>query len=477
MDNHIKTLISQNHLIDLLGIGLTYPIRNLPVKPKNRKVAFDETTFIEIYSSEPNTTYTLHNQDDEPFPGPPRSAVGNGKKLEIETPKITDVTHFKVLATKKTNDGQEISTYLIPARPLVVQVGLDAGIEIKLKDGTDTYPFNSQITIEIPLSQEGVLYRLTDDKKNILSDPVLGNRSVITITSIPVREDTQIIVRAVKPNNPNNPPPMSQWEDLETRLPRILILPDTGLEIKFGNPIPLDFNSATNIEISNTQKSTSYQVFTYLLDDEDYVHNRVTPVNGPDILSFKPAETPRVKVRIPSLPTNWNLPAPFRKLGSKRNGTGSKLTIAIPKQKEDILIIVLAEKKETGLRRTLEQVKMALIKPNTSLSMTPQGTPVPKGQITTIRVQSSQAGIIYQLRNNANTKNVGKAGYHHKNKGIGAARIGLDHVVGIFDTTSALMHTNKLSATTQFKVVAIKAASSVKALMDNDVSVEVNTNS
>ena len=91
---------ARDRLIDLLGIGDTYPISDLNVVADQLKVPFGGTARIPIEYAQEGVTYELCDPRGQPL-GDAFKADGHGGTLAIDTPRVMADVTYRIRATKK----------------------------------------------------------------------------------------------------------------------------------------------------------------------------------------------------------------------------------------------------------------------------------------------------------------------------------------------------------------------------------------
>ncbi len=66
---HIHIRDARDRLIDLLGIGQTYPLRDLTVRDEQLTVAFNTSAKVPIEPSQMDVKYQLYGKDNTPVAG------------------------------------------------------------------------------------------------------------------------------------------------------------------------------------------------------------------------------------------------------------------------------------------------------------------------------------------------------------------------------------------------------------------------
>ncbi len=115
----LRLRAARDRVIDLLGLGETYPIRDLPVPNDRLRVAFNATATIRVEVSEKQLSYGLRDKDGHPAGN---ATIGTGDTLALATPAIRDDITYTVHA--RTPAGREADLFATGN----VKVGLDLTI-------------------------------------------------------------------------------------------------------------------------------------------------------------------------------------------------------------------------------------------------------------------------------------------------------------------------------------------------------------
>ncbi len=203
---------ARDRLIDLLGLGETYPLRDLVVRNEQLMVAFNTPAKIQIENSQKGVLYQLHYKHTPVKKVPGGETIkkeGTGGTIILETYKITEDITFEIFA-KKEQSGKEAYLHQTAA----VKVGIDKSLKAEIQnvpylENTKAITprpritdYGTSVTVKIQKSQEGVDYRLvsTGNTEKVLSKPsdVRGNSDDITLTTELINEDVDIRIRATK---------------------------------------------------------------------------------------------------------------------------------------------------------------------------------------------------------------------------------------------------------------------------------------
>lgn len=213
---HLRLRHARDRVVDLLGLGRTYPLRDLPVPPL-LMVPPDLPAEIALDHAQPDVVYTLCDEDNgapilhlgRPIESEPRADQGT---VVLRTPPVTQDVAYRILATKRAEQGtpQAREAWLhtvvrieegVDPR-LVAQIQgplLDPGAE-RTPSAARLLPHGATVRVDVLASQEGVDYELVDALAPALpiSPPVRGTGGVVTLSFGPAREDLDLRVRATR---------------------------------------------------------------------------------------------------------------------------------------------------------------------------------------------------------------------------------------------------------------------------------------
>jgi hypothetical protein len=345
---------ARNRVIDLLGLGDTYPLTDLPVAAAPPKVTFRDTTQVLIESAQAGVSYQLL----DPAGAALGRAEGSDALLEIKTPPVLENVTFRVRATKKPRrDDLPAQAPLTLDAAAPVKVGLDSSLVIRFKDNpplplldpslVDPPPaaprlvrFGTALEVEIEASQEGVSYTLIIDGRELRDTVRIGNRRTISLPTGALREDAVIQVRATKTLFTDNQP-VVETEPLLARL-FVKVMADPALAVAVAAPQIVDFGQGTALRIANAQPSVLYRAWGARIADASIV--RGDDVRPTDIVVPVPGQ-PDVHVQRPATGPDGPLPTNYRPLGDAlQAGTGGELLLPLPGLTEDTVLLVQATK-------------------------------------------------------------------------------------------------------------------------------------
>lgn len=201
---HFHLRDTRDRLIDLLGLGETYPLQDVAVSER-LTVPFEVSAKISIDPGQPAVEYELHDRDEEPVPSV-FAQTGTGDEILLETPPIVEDVTYKILARKP---GREAYLH----QETTIKVGLDVRLDARilaplLRPLTDKDTWmvghGGQVDVEIVESQEGVDYHLVhlgdagQGPEEVLSQVVRGNRHDIKVRTDSIWEPKVIRIRATR---------------------------------------------------------------------------------------------------------------------------------------------------------------------------------------------------------------------------------------------------------------------------------------
>jgi hypothetical protein len=437
---------ARDRLIDLLGIGETYPLQNVAVSADRLTVAITTSAKISISPGQTDVTYVLRDHTEKTVSA---ETQGTGSETVLTTPPITEDQTFRIFAYKVDTFASKIQRQGYLNQAAEVKVGLDTTLnafsDAPLLDPYDDsaaannpriVAYGASASVKVELSQEGVDYNLvilSGDQETIVSqEDVRGNLSTIVLTSKPLQEDVELRVRATKRFDPEEGR-QNQTALLDARIP-LMVRARSNLAVA-AQPFPLPYGKSAELVIGTTQVSAHYAAYVRTLDDSDFVYGRV-----PD-----PSLLP-VGADIQIASAVWRdgpfiLPDGYIKTGDYHLGTGGELRITLPAMVEDTLVIVEA-RKEHGVAKKVSSVRLqrsaaVLVQPNPSPALTVDASVDNNALPGPILVGGGQPGVFYYFRVGDGAKEILPAAYFHKldafdptsNKGVNQLRIGIDLVL------------------------------------------------
>ena len=427
---------ARDRLIDLLGLGQTYPLRDLPVGDDRFTVPLDQTARIPIERSQRGVIYELRGDGD----GALVTAEGTGETIFLQTPPMRVDTTFRILARKLATTRE---AYLL-AQP-AVKVGLDVNLRARIvnaelldpsvKTATDQaariLAWGASVRVQIDHSQEGVDYHLLQivgGAERRLSDDVRGNLGDIVLSGEPVHEDLELRIRATKQFDPSEHRE-TQTDLLEIALP-LEVQARADLAVAVEPSSVIDFDAEATVRIDSTQVDATYSLYLRTVSDRDFVFD--TAVAG--LLAADVDGEPRVHVVRPPQPPIWEELDGFRPVGTPVSGNGGALRLPLSPLRDDAVILIRAQKEHRqdaaiiASSVQLAQAALILVRPDPRPAV--EVSVVMDGGRTdgTLEITGGQAGVFYEVRRDPDGPPLGLPAYFHKtderdaaaNKGIGA---------------------------------------------------------
>lgn len=418
---------ARDRLIDLLGIGDTYPLTDLHVVADPPKVPYGGTASIQLENAQAGVSYQLCDPEGNSL-GDKFKSDGADTTLGIETPAVLENVTYRILASKQGAAGSTLPAqsprFLNETAP--VKVGIDTSLAISILaaqvlDGTLSdpkpsdariVPYGCSVEVQVDKTQEGVQYSLlgliVDEQEGTESKP--GDLGAVSLQTGPMTEDAVIRVRATKtfPASANRP---DESDLLETRL-HLKVLANPGLAVS-ADPQPIvDYRHGAAIKIADTQGSVFYRAYLRRIPDADFVHGdaggadlATVPVPGwPDVQVQKPPPT------APSAWRTWQTPVGYVALGDGPvPGTGGDLRLAIPSLTDDSLIIVQALKQHRVDADSpdlaiitsavhLNQAAALLVRPDPERVLTLRVPLIGAQTGDSLQVAGGQLGVFYHFR-------------------------------------------------------------------------------
>lgn len=447
---------ARNALIEALGLGETFPLRDLPISVEPPVVPFGGKARLAIDDSERAVIYRLLDQEGQSLPqGVVAEITGTGGLAVFETPAIAEDATFMLGATR--SNGR---TTLLFERASV-KVGLDADLAVAVTP-TALDPLivdhGAVLEIEVGRSQEGVTYRLVgrpvpdpaaaDDAGAVAADIALsagadinGTGGAIRLPSIPLVDDITIHVRASKAFGGRIR--RATQTVLLTRRIRAHVRADIGPAITIVPPV-VDHAGSASLEIAGSQAGVRYTVHARPVADAEF--SRALPPPADTIAVATAADD--VRITAPAPGTIWALPPGFIPVGAAVAGTGAGIGLPLPALIVDQLLIVEAEKRHgsepSGFvsAERLATVAGVLVRPDPQPALVLAAVVV-DGALVRVTAVGGQPGVFYLL---SAAGPLGELYCHQvdpgdgaRNKGVGAIAVSVDFVVaeGVVEATTA----------------------------------------
>ena len=452
---------ARDRLIDLLGIGDTYPLSDLNVVADQLKVPVGGTAKIPIENAQAGVTYELCDPKGQPV-GDRFKADGQDATLVIETPQVKENVTYRIRATKKPSGGTrppQSPRFLDETAP--VEVGLDLTLVIEIASFTTPgaqapmpaplldaaianprpsdariVPFGALVNVRVNNSQEGVQYSLILDGQDAGGAGVTGDLAAIILSTGPMSEDTVIQVRATK--NPEAEPLKAELYLKVTANPALAVSVDSS-------PI-VDYLRDATVTVASAQRSAKYSAYVHAIRDREFV--RGAAADG-SIVTVPVAGKPSVQVLKPARSDTWQTPAGYASKGdSPVPGTGGDLKFTVKALEEDTIVIVQAIKDHqvdstnpasatipSAIR--LEQAAVVLVRPDPGRALTLRVGVIGARTGDAMQVSNGQPGVFYYFRQAPAGAEFPLPAYFHKrddedktqNKGVGQLGIEIDFAI------------------------------------------------
>jgi hypothetical protein len=448
---------ARDRVIDLLGLGRSFPLRDVPW-PHSAVVAPGTATTITLGFSQLGVEYELRDANDQPvlLDGQPIKGEGTGAELVLETPPINVDVTYRILATKlelidPLPEGEpppglpeprwawlhgaiEIKEGVDPA--LIIEI-----IELPLLDDRIDSPkptdariadYGATVQVAIYESQEGVEYELCDHAKldRVLSASVIGTSGTIVLTLEHAYEDVDLRVRGSKSVGDPQHPELREAE-LNLVLP-LRVRANPALTTQLAAAL-VDYGGDAMVELLGAQSSASYQLWQRPIADSEFLFD--PPVQTPRIQVTGEAGHV-IEVLRPPHGAIWADVPGFTAVADPVPGTGAKLSLPIASNTDDTCLLIQAGKQHRkasaavqndeliGSAIQLEAALALLVRPDPERMLRLSVNIVEKDCVGPWRLHDGQPGVYYQLHTDAP---VALPGYFHKQaKGIDELRLEID---------------------------------------------------
>jgi hypothetical protein len=440
--HHVRA--ARDRVIDLLGLGETYPLQDPEIRDEKLTVPVEETAKIPIAPGQSDAEFGLYSRDEKPVDGAV-AVRGTGGVTLLETPPIIEDVTYKVLA-RKLDSQRQAWLHETPT----IKVGLDASLgarilssllDPRIENPGDALPritdYRQPVEVEVDDGQEGVDYQLVEVRDagevELSASDVggLGPDKSIVLQSLPLAEDTRIRIRATKTfDQADERDPQSTLLDIVLPL---AVRADRGAEVTAGAPV-IPFGASTPVTIAGSQESAEYRLWGRTLADADFVYGDA----GSDLLRVAVEGQPDVQVLPP--PDLGGVPEGYRALGEWQPGNGSDLHFDVGPLEEDTVVIAQARKTHwddgTSLVQ-LAQAAVALVEPDPTVELALEVPVTARTMKEQVSVAGGDPGVFYILRRGATGADREPPAYFHQldpahpdqNKGVGLLRIEGDFVL------------------------------------------------
>lgn len=286
---------ARDRMIELLGLGLPWPLRDLPL-PAELVVAQGRSAAITLGFSQPGVRYELWDRDTEAPLQPPVAANGTGQPLELATPSILGDRTFRVRAVKANAAPpvgeratwlkgeirviEGINTSLVPVFRDLPRVAPEAPAAF----AASLCDLGVTVRVDIPSSQNGITYDLVDrvdqaagvDQQQSRSASVSGNGGTITLTYPFAAEDRDLQVRARR----TVPTASGLQVALLTTILPLRVRADRSVPLAVVAPV-LNPGESGALQVGNgqmrAQQGVTYQLWSRRIADEEFITDPFQP--------------------------------------------------------------------------------------------------------------------------------------------------------------------------------------------------------
>ncbi|PTL78101.1 hypothetical protein [Vitiosangium sp. GDMCC 1.1324] len=452
IERHIRVRSARDRLIDMLGLGETYPVQDVVVQGEQLTVLFNHPSVFDINPGQVDVRYELF-EGNVPV-GAPYFVVGNGGESVLNGPLITVNRIFRFRGSKIDASGKERpGRQAFLHQQVEVKVGLNTKLNAWIRDPNTSQPlfppiidYGSTAQVTIEGAQAEADYQLVYTNAAgalVFTEPlhveVGGN---ITLETNAIQEDTQIRIHVTKTFEPSeNRPNLSEY--LEVTLPlSVRANPVLAVSID-GSPL-VDPVGPVGISIEGSQQSVVYSAYVRTLGDADFDIDNLLGADDAITLHVPASlDVPEhdVRVRRPPRPVPWQVQSGYAQQGDSKQGNGGKLTLMVGQLHEDSVVVIQARKSHPSkmpLQSALQlaQAVVALSRPDPALGLGLTLSPV-DGTRGTLLVSGGQAGVFYTFRRTGEPTLLGLPAYFHRmdevapqqNRGLAQLRIGMDFVL------------------------------------------------
>jgi gliding motility-associated-like protein len=347
---------------------------NLTVNPLVTPLCSGGSTSIRVVSSQTGVMYQLRNNADDSAIG--TAVAGTGADIDLPTGVLTSQTIFNILANNGT-----CSIELTDIDTVDVDVNPNPGLTVSVV--LDPLCVGGNTDIQIDNSETGVSYQLRNDADDSnIGAPVVGTGGTILLNTGALAATTTFNILA------SGSGACAAVELTTTPTVNVSGTIDITLNITPQSD-PICEGTSTVITITNSEVGVNYQ----LRNDADDSN-----------------------------------------IGAAVAGTGSDLDIPTGNLAATTVFNVLANNGSCSIQMTNTPTVNVGVNPVTSLTVDATIDPLCTGGTSGIRIQNSQNGVSYQLRNDAD------------DSAIGAPVAG--------DGGTIILSTGALTATTTFNVLA-----------------------
>ncbi len=509
--HNIPIRSARNRIIDLLGIGDTYPLTDLNIVADQLKVTFGGIAKIPIEHAQAGFKYQLCDPSGQSL-GDAFQKVGNDARLVIDSPEVNKDVTYRIQVTKVNKDAIGHTTLAAQTGPRYldedapVKVGIDSTLAVSFKGSLPLLfatildpihsdprivPYGTSVKIQVAKTQASVEYSLQlngiDQKLGIY-----GNLGVIVLQAPAMHEDSVIKVLATKHfDNHENRADETTLLDASLYL-KVMANPELGVSIVPSAIIA--YQGDTEITVSASQKSTQYRAYMRKIADTDFVRG---PTDA-EVLTVSVNETTDVQVQQPTFCAPWEPPKDYQLLSEECiPGTDADIQFKLQAMADDSLVIIEAIKEHQLnindpdseiIRSTIGLIQAAavLVQPDPARELTLRIPISDANSGDCLKVSGGQPGVFYRFHLLPDGPEFPLPAYFHQrdgqqithNKGVDQLGVEIDFVIADDADTDAsgqnlastpppwpILDISPFATNSEFLIRAYKAQTSVEVPM------------
>jgi len=453
---------TRDHVVELLGLARTYPLRDLPWSQR-LIVSAGKPAEVVLDYSQSGVDYTLCDSRGEPVEsaGEIIFKPGSGGRLVLTTPPINIDTSYRVLASRQALDAAPVSegggvrqAWLLGE--VRIEEGIDptlavemlGGPELPLLDIRVDQPtaadahiavYGAAVAVLVHASQEGVHYELRDHAhpERVLSAEVTGTSGTITLTLARATEDIDLRVRGSRVVGPTDNPELRE-SLLDAVLP-LRVRADPGIVATLAEWV-VPYGGSTVLTLRSGQAGTSYQAWLRPVRDIEFVFDAQS---AKPVITL-PGESGLLRIERPPRTTVWQALNGYATQGAAVEGSGGDISIALNPLVHDMVLLVQAVRRHSPKALSvagvvlipsavqLEAALAVLVRPDITQPLSIRATLANGATSGPWLLRDGQPGVYYQLQDAAFAGDA--PGYFHQrddldarfNKGVEQLRIEID---------------------------------------------------
>ncbi len=427
---------ARDRLIDLLQIAETQPLADTEFTAQSLTVGYNMAPSFFLDPAQKGVRYELFDEHGAIVPS--ISVDGTGERMSVVGPSIQLDHTYRVRATKI--DHPQRSTFLF--QRIAIKIGLNTDLPMWMPSVPASAPlvdYGRQVEVRVAQTQAGARYSLLDAADRVVSvSSAMGNGGEITLTTVPMHEDTVLRVHAMRDTDlPDGIPVLTAIMD--TQLP-LAVRANPSLAVSVVDTAIHDHSSDVTILIHGSQRSVHYTAYACWLHDSEFPRQ---PPSDADVLTVSVPNASPVYVLSPPCPATWQSPANVVQQ-VQADGTDGDLLLTFPNVQTDSVVVVQASKSHAAgshFSSTLQvtQPTVILVRPSAVPTLQATLTSAADGASGSLSVSGGEPGVFYFFRLQESSAVLGLPAYFHKrddhdasalrNRGLGQAWLETDLVV------------------------------------------------